>query len=156
MAIPQSDVLSPQVLTELQELIQVNIDSRDGYRHAAKATSDLNLQSAFEEIARNRDNMAEELASYVAWSGEMPVREGSFLEAIRETWLSIREALSADNRHTILQDAERAEDAIRYAYEKALENTLGSDVNSVLLRQYSDVEMWHSRIRDLRDAYSNS
>lgn len=143
--------LTPNTISNLQELIQINIDSRDGYRHAADATNDLTLQSVFVQTALDRDAQAGELARFVAWSGEYPREQGSVSAAIHRAWMSIREALSTDDRLTVLSEMERGEDTVKSAYESALENLAGTPVNEVLMQQYAAVTNTHDRIRDLRD-----
>lgn len=143
--------LSPHTIRNLQELIQINIDSRDGYRHAADATNDLTLQSMFVQIALDRDAQAGELAQFVAWNGEYPREQGSISAAIHRAWMSIREALSSDDRVAVLSEMEQGEDSVKSAYKSALENLAGSPVNDVLMQQFAAVSNTHDRIRDLRD-----
>jgi len=144
------------MISQLQELIQLNIDSRDGFRHASEVTNDLTLQGAFEQIAIDRDSQADELARFVAWSGEFPRREGSLAAAVHRAWMTVRESLSTDDRHAVLCEAERGEDSIKAAYERALDNMANTAVHEVLMRQYSAVKFSHDRIRDLRDATADS
>lgn len=152
MSIDTQQVLTPKMINQLQELIQVNIDSRDGFRHASEVTDDLTLQSAFEQLAIDRDAQADELARFVAWSGEYPRRDGSIAAAVHRAWMTIRESLSTDDRHGVLCEAERGEDSIKAAYENTLVDFANSAVNDVLMRQYAAVKSSHDRIRDLRDA----
>jgi uncharacterized protein (TIGR02284 family) len=156
MAVETKDTLSAATITQLQELIQANIDSRDGFRQAAEAVSDITLGSAFEQLAMERDAQAEELARYVAWNGEIARRDGSMVAAIHRTWMSVREMLTSDDRYAMLAEVERGEDSIKAAYEQALRDTAGSAMNDVLLDQYSKVKASHDRMRDLRDEYKNS
>lgn len=151
MTIETQTNLTPHTISSLQELIQINVDSRDGYRHAADATNDLTLQSMFVQIALDRDAQAGELAQFVAWSGESPREQGSIAAAIHRAWMSIREALSSDDRMAVLSEMEQGEDSIKSAYKSALQNLAGSPVNEVLMRQYMAVTNTHDRIRDLRD-----
>jgi uncharacterized protein (TIGR02284 family) len=151
MAIETKQSLSAETIRFLQELIQANIDSRDGFRYAAGVIDNLTLQSAFEQLADDRDLQADELARYVSWSGEQPRREGSVAAMVHRTWMGIREMVSSDNTYAILAEAERGEDAIKSAYESALESAAGSAMHDVLLHQYASVKAAHDRIRDLRD-----
>jgi uncharacterized protein (TIGR02284 family) len=152
MAVDTKQTLSASTVSQLQDLIQANIDSRDGFRQAALALEDLTLRSAFEQLADDRDMQADELARFVVWNGEIPRREGSVSAAVHRTWMSIREMLSSDDRYAMLCEAERGEDAIKAAYEGALRETVGSAMDDVLQRHYAAVKSSHDRIRDLRDA----
>ena len=147
--------LSAQTVRQLQDLIQANIDSRNGFRHAAEAVDDLTLESAFDQLANDRDAQADELARFVSWSGEIPRREGSISAAVHRVWMNIREMLSTDDRYAILCEAERGEDSIKAAYEDALKTIPGADLRDVLMRQYAAVKASHDHIRDLRDGCRN-
>lgn len=152
MSINAKQRLSINEINQIQGLIQSNIDSRDGFRHAASATDDLTLQSAFVQVANEREAQAAELATFVAWSGESPREEGSVGAALQRALMTIRESLSFDDRYAILCEAERCEDMIKAAYESAMVAISGSVMDDVLLRQYRAVTATHDRIRDLRDA----
>lgn len=152
MALETQQSLSTSLVNALQDLIQANIDSRDGYRQAAQGLEDLTLQSAFEQISEDRDRQADDLARFVSWSGETPRRSGSVAAIVYRAWSSIRELLSTDDRYAMLCEAERGEDAIRNAYEDALNRSVGSAANDMLVRHYTAVCNTHDRIRDLRDA----
>jgi len=51
-----------------------------------------------------------------------------------------------------LSECERGEDAIKKAYQEALqENDLGEDVRETLLSQQKDIQASHDAIKALRD-----
>lgn len=151
MSVETKQKLSANAVSQLQELIQINIDARDGFRQAAQAIDDLTLRSAFEQLASDREAQSNELARFVTWNGEVPRREGSMAAAMHRSWMSIREMLSSDDRYAMLCEAERGEDSIKAAYEDALRCTAGCDAHDVLVSQYDAVKSAHDRIRDLRD-----
>lgn len=146
--------LNEQTIDALQDLAQINIDSRDGFRDAADQIPDAALATYFRELADERARQAEELQTYVELNNERPVREGSFLAALHRSWISIRDSLASNETHAVLAEAERGEDSIKGAYEDALKDTAGSAVNDVLQTQYVQVKAAHDRIRDLRDAHA--
>jgi len=152
MAIDTRQTLTPEAITQLQDLIQVNIDSRDGFRHAAEAVNDLTLRDIFDQLAEDRNEQADELAGFVAWSGQSPRLEGSMSAAMHRAWMSIRDALSPVDRYAVLCEAERGEDTIREAYENSMASTGGTAVYDVLLRHYAAINSTHEQVRELRDS----
>lgn len=152
MAVQTTTILTDEAIAKLQELIQLNIDSRDGFRHAADNVEDMALVGAFEQLAFDRNAQAGELSKIVSWSGEEPQRDGSYAAAMHRSWMSIRELLTTNDRYAVLAEVERGEDTIKAAYEKALQCCNGSPVAGVLSQQYVTVKAAHDRIRDLRDA----
>ena len=155
MATESKTDLKPETIRAVQELIQVNIDSRDGFRQAANDLEDMTLSTLCQSLAHQREEQANELARFVEWNQEKPNREGSYAAALHRSWMTIRESLSSNNLYAVLAEAERGEDQIKSAYEDALRDTAGSAMNDVLTRQYAQVKAAHDRIRDLRDEHKS-
>lgn len=156
MPVETKTTLSEETIAKLQELIQINIDSRDGFRSAAEKTEDLSIRSFFEKMVDERTAQANELARYVSFNGEEPDRSGSFAAGVHRTWMAIRDGLAGDDDYPVLAEAERGEDRIKEAYEDALKCECGSAMNDILMAQYAAVKAAHDRIRDLRDSRQES
>lgn len=152
MTLETSTTMNQETLDELQMLIRMNIDSRDGFREAAEQIGDSSLAAAFKKIATERAAQASDLQHYVVLNDETPRREGSTAAALHRTWIKVREALTGSDRHAVLAECERGEDHIKAAYEKALKTVPGSPVNDLLQKQYVAVKATHDAVRDLRDA----
>jgi uncharacterized protein (TIGR02284 family) len=146
--------LTDETISTIQELIQVNIDSRDGFREAADNVEDATVINLFRELAAERSQQASELRSLVNANHEEPESNGSLAAAAHRTWMDLKTALGGGTA-SILNEAERGEDHIKGKYEAALKNSAGSAVSDVLNRHYADVKKTHDRVRDLRDAYKN-
>ena len=151
MALETKSHLQPATVDALQDLIQTNIDARDGFRFAAGEIENASISAAFEMFAHQRQQQADELAAFVEANGEEARREGSYAASVHRVWMNIREMLSTKDNHAILSEAERGEDQIKGAYENTLRNTAGSAVNDVLTRQYAQVKATHDRVKMLRD-----
>ncbi len=148
--------LNEQTVEAIQDLIQANIDSSEGFSEAAKEIEDTNLANLFTELGQQRRQLANTLQQHVQVTGERPRTEGTWLAALHRSWLDLRSKLNGGDAHVILCEAERGEDHIKHAYEEALKTTAGSAVNDVLTDQYATVKAGHDRVRDLRDHYKNS
>jgi uncharacterized protein (TIGR02284 family) len=153
MAVKTATVLSEQVINTLQDLIQMNLDSRDGYRLAAGKIDDLNLAGIFDFFAQQRETQASELSKFVIRTGERPRREGTYLAVLHRSWMEIRTLMTSDDRLALLEEAERGEDAIKSAYEEAVRQTVATPVHEMLREQCLHVKAGHDRIRDLRNEY---
>lgn len=145
--------LSQDTIEKLQELIQVNIDSRDGFNEAAAQLDDMTISSMFRQLSTERDEQAAELRTIVAANREAPQETGSMAAAAHRMLIDIRAALGG-GIPVILSEAERGEDWIKGKYEEILKDTAGSAMSDVLHRHYAAVKAAHDRIRDLRDAYN--
>ncbi len=147
--------LNQETKDVLQELLQLNVDSRDGFRYAAEQTEDLTLVSLFDKLAAERQAQADDFAAVLTINEADPNRTGSFSASLHRSWMAIREAFSSNNDYTVLAEAERGEDVIKQAYESALKNHPGTAMNDVLQRHYQQVKLAHDRVRDLRDERNN-
>ena len=145
--------LNRETVDALQELIQVNIDSRDGFNEAASQLEDMTISSMFRQLGEDRNEQASELRTIVAANREEPEDSGSMAAAAHRMLIDIRAALGG-GIPVILSEAERGEDWIKSKYEEVLKATAGSAVNDVLQRHYAAVKAAHDRVRDMRDAYN--
>lgn len=144
--------LSEETVKRLQRLVQINLDSAEGFRHAADALQDKVLAADFRVWAVDRTRQADELSRYVQMNKEEAPEERSWMAALHQTWLDFRAAISAGDTEAVLAEAERGEDFIKEQYEETLKETAGSAVNDVLMHQYAAVKKAHDRVRDLRNA----
>jgi uncharacterized protein (TIGR02284 family) len=138
--------------TALRNLVQVNLDSADGFRFAAEHLGDLSLAALCDQIALERLAQADELGHFVPPDQAIP--EGCTIRAaLNRTWMHIRELLSQNNRLALFTELLRSEDYVKQAYEDALDKTIATSSSDTIVRQYSQVALAHSRIRDLVDLY---
>lgn len=144
--------LKQETIERLQELVQINIDSAEGFRHAADALQDKILAADFRVWAVDRTRQADELAHLVHMNKESAPDERSWMAVLHQTWLDLKAAVSAGDTQGVLVEAERGEDLIKERYGEVLKEIAGSAVNDVLQRQYASVKQVHDRVRELRDA----
>lgn len=153
MTVETKTTLECETVEQLQDLVQINIDSRDGFREVADSMSNPDLKALFARFANERDRQAEELLMHVERNQGDAHREGSYAAKLHRLWIDARTAVSTDNVQVVLDEAERGEDVIKAAYESALKETAGSAVNDVLMSHMKSVKASHDKVRDMRDAH---
>lgn len=144
-----------QNVAVLNDLIQINNDRADGFERAAKDLKDENvdLKAVFDKFSAGSRKNVTELAGLVGKNGENPDTGNTILGSLHRAWIEIKASFGGDDRHSILQECERGEDAIKKAYRDALqENDLGSEVRETLLSQQTEINASHDVIKGLRDA----
>jgi uncharacterized protein (TIGR02284 family) len=147
--------LSPEFVESLQNLHQANIDSAKGFEEAAQDVSDSRVAADFRAWSQQRRQQARELAELIELNEGEVDRGGSWLAGLHRTYVGLKAALSSNDVHAVLSEAERGEDHIKQAYEEVLQESPGTAVNDVLQRQYASVKATHDRVRQLRDACQN-
>ena len=139
----------------LNDLIEINNDRADGFNKAAADLKDENidLKAIFDKLSSESRANVTELAGLVGRNGENPDTGNTILGTLHRAWIDIKAGFGGDDRHSILAECERGEDAIKKAYRDALqENELGENVRTVLLQQQVGVNGGHDAIKALRDA----
>lgn len=147
--------LNRRTIGALQELIQINVDSREGLAEAADKVSDVSLAAALQQLAMERNDQIAELRTLVAANAEEPRSSGSAAAAVHRAWMDLRSALGGGPL-AILSEAERGEDHLWEKYESALAAAADGPVADVLERHFAAVQKAHDRIVDLRDHYGTS
>ncbi|WP_316809472.1 PA2169 family four-helix-bundle protein [Pedobacter agri] len=142
----------------LNDLIQINNDRADGFDKASKDLSEENidLKATFDKLSSDSRSNVTELAGLVGRNNEDPDTGNTILGTLHRAWIDIKASFGGDDRHSILAECERGEDAIKKAYKDALqENELGENVRSVLLKQQDGINISHDAIKALRDAHKS-
>ena len=142
-----------EIISTLNNLIETLKDGQEGFRQSASGVDDPQLKTVFDSFALQRSRFAGELQDEVVKLGEPdPEDSSSATGAMHRAWINIKSAVTSRDRHAILAEAERGEDAAVSAYNDALEENLPAPIRDVVSRQSTEVKAAHDKIRNLRDA----
>lgn len=142
--------LTERTLKELRELRQLNIDSAKGLEECCALIKNDKLRFIFRDIAHERREQAQVLASQIEWNNATESETGSHVAALHRAWIRLREACSADKTATALAEATRGEAVIRDAYEAALDATVGSPIAKLIARQLEAIDQAASRLDEFK------
>jgi uncharacterized protein (TIGR02284 family) len=148
-------VLPEKSLKWLQELTQLNIDSRDGFKEAAETLKETNTQAAapLQQLAQMRGRQAAELQAIVAKNDGKPTHTGSFVGAARRSWTDFRASWEGGPQ-AVLSEAERREDYIKGKYEQVLRDLAGGSCATAIENQSEAVIASREQFKILRDRHS--
>ncbi|WP_437921449.1 ferritin-like domain-containing protein [Sphingobacterium sp. LRF_L2] len=141
-------------VTVLKDLIEINNDRVAGFE---KVTSDIkdeniDLKEVFLHYADQSRRFAQELSAEVGRLGEEVDTDTSAAGSLHRIWIDVKSLFTGGDRESILNEAERGEDAIKAAYEKALESTeLSPIIRELIVKQSQDIYEGHDTIKALRD-----
>ena len=129
-------MLDRDVITALNELIQASRDSEKGFAFAAKASRDPVMIRMFIEAEKSCRAAAAQLQGSVRLiDGHADDDSSSLKAAARRGWLSLRNALSAQDDRAILEGHEKAEEHTRERYAQAMELDLPEGARAVIERR---------------------
>jgi len=141
--------------TILNELVEINNDRIAGFEKAVADINDENidLKAVFLEYSSQSRKFSQELVALVAGLGEEPETGNSVAGTLHRAWIDVKALFGGSDRESILNEAERGEDAIKAAYRMALEKgELSGEALETVSRQAQDIKAAHDTIKALRDA----
>ena len=143
------------IVETLNDLIETLRDGQHGYKTAAEDVKAPELAQMFNRYSEQRAEFVTELQTRVRSLGADVEESGSVAGSMHRGWINIKSALSTNEPHAVLAEAERGEDAAVDAYEKALDNEdLDLATRDVITRQYQEVKSAHDKVKQLRDGIS--
>lgn len=149
-----------ETIDVLNDLVLINNDRIAGYEKAlaelkekdAADQENLDLTVLFEKMIDDSRDLRNALGREVqVLGGEMA--EGTMTSGkIYRAWMDIKAMFTGKDRHTILANCERGEDAAQNAYEEALqEESLPQFLYDMISDQKELLRESHDEIRSLRD-----
>ncbi len=138
----------------LNDLVQINNDRIKGYENAIKETKDDGeLVSVFNNKILESQQFKSTLTEEVQVLGADADNTTSISGTIHRTWLEVRAAFTGHSEKSILEDCEFGEDAIKKAYQSALnEEYLPAYIRDILNDQQAILSQSHDEIKALRDS----
>ena len=135
----------------LNNLIETSKDGEAGFRTCAKDVKDTQLQSLFNNRARECAAAAGELQGLVLELGGKPEDSTSVGGDMHRRWVDLKSLITGKSDEAILNECERGEDVAKKHYAEALEKDLPPKVREVVQRQYAGVIRNHDQIKALRN-----
>ena len=139
----------------LNDLIEINNDRIDGFDRAGKelGESDADLKAVFEKFANDSRRNVQELSAAVGQAGGEVETGNTATGTIHRAWLDVKATFTGHDRHSILEECERGEDAIKKAYREALSpaNGLSAQFSQLIAQQQEAIIEGHDSIKALRD-----
>lgn len=145
-----------KAISVLNDLIEINNDRSNGFEKAIEDLGEGNtdLKAVFERLAQESKKNSLELASAVQRNGAEAESGTSASGAIHRAWIDVKATFMGHDRKSVLQECERGEDAIKKAYQTALErdSELSSEFTQLVSGQQPAIIAGHNQIKALRDS----
>jgi uncharacterized protein (TIGR02284 family) len=145
-----------ETIEVLNDLIEINNDRVAGFERAIKGLDegDSDLKAVFEKFADDSRSNSRELTAAVNRIGGEAETGTSGSGTIHRAWLDVKATFTGHDRKGILAECERGEDAIKKAYQSALDDSyeLSPDVAQIISSQQQGIIQGHNRIKALRDS----
>lgn len=137
-------------------LVEITIDSADGYEEAAKDAESSRFKTLFQSRAQERRAIVADLQAEVRRLGGTPDDDGSILAAAHRVFLNLRDAVTKGDE-AVVKTVEDGEDHIKAKFEKALQDTdVQPETRRVIEASYVKVKAGHDQMRDIKHAQQAS
>lgn len=146
--------MDTQTVDTLKHLVETVENGQRGFADgAAKLAKDGNpvMAATFTELGHERAMFASELRSLHPEMFQLDDAMGTVPGAVHRGWLALKDALTGDNPHAVLDVAEQGEDHALKAFATALDSDLPDAVRAVVSRQSAEIQAAHDTVKALRD-----
>jgi uncharacterized protein (TIGR02284 family) len=151
-----------EIIENLNDLVQINTDRIVGYENALHQIEEEEIQeNGVETGLRNlflshiddSRRFKLQLAKEVEVLGANEETDTSTSGKLHRAWIDIKTTFTGHSKKSILEECEFGEDAIKKAYESALEDeNLPAYLRDILNSQLSVLVEAHDEIKALRDS----
>jgi len=141
----------------LNDLVQINNDRIKGFEKAIKETTEANNDQELIAVFNNKILESQQLKSTLTQEvqvlGGDAATDTSVSGTIHRTWLQVKATFTGHSEKSILEECEFGEDAIKKAYQSALdEEGLPAYIRDILNDQKAIIDQSHDEIKALRDS----
>ena len=130
-------------ITVLNTLIRTTLDSYKGFNEACQDSEGRHGQF-FQQMARERSEVASRLQAQVRALGGDPEDDSSFTAAAHRGFMDLKQAVMGNSDEAVIEEVERGEDYLKTKYEAALQDSeLSPATRQVIEEAYQSVRKGH-------------
>ncbi len=150
-------MLTTDTKAQINDLIQINIDSGEGYRYAASAVADADLQKIFNANSRTREQFAKQLQSLMSNYGAEPEDDGSVKAALHRTWMTFKADLSTNNESSVVEECIRGDEEALELYDEVIPGaTLPQAITNAVAVQHEKVKTTLSQLKEWKNIFEHN
>ena len=142
-----------EIVSDLNSLINILNDGKQGYESAAETTDSLELKAVFGKYALERAAYATELKAHIKQHGgnEDDNDNGGLLGAAHRAWIDIKQAVTGNDNKSILDAIVTGEKAAIEKYDGYIADyTDHADHLPLLKKQRDSIQQALSQIESLK------
>ncbi|HZX59998.1 MAG TPA: PA2169 family four-helix-bundle protein [Mucilaginibacter sp.] len=146
-----------RTLELLNDLILINNDRIEGYEKSLKELKEsgehMDWEPMFLRFIDDSRRYKMEIGTEVQALGKDIEQGTSASGKLHRAWIAVKETFTGHDVHNLLEEIERGEDAIKNAYEDALnDDILPAYIIDMLDEQLQEIMDAHDEIKSLRDS----
>jgi uncharacterized protein (TIGR02284 family) len=144
--------LNNKLIDDLNHLITICNDGKQGYETAAEDADSAALRAMFSGYSAERAEFVQQLKTEIKKAGGDPDHGGGPLGAIHRAWIDVKSALTSKDNKAVLGACITGEQAAVNAYNEFLENnTLLAETRAILNQQRRNIEEALNKVEGLHE-----
>lgn len=147
-----------KIVTQLNDLVEINNDRIQGYERAIAENEDEELDYLFITMASHSKTNKADLAREISLLGGIPTEGTKTSGKLFRMWMDIKAALTGKNKEEILLSCEFGETAAIDTYDTVIEDkaaVLTEQLHTLIESQKKGIQGDYERIKSLRKPIQN-
>jgi len=146
-----------KLVTQLNDLIEINNDRIEGYQRAVSDTNDADLKALFQDMAAHSRSFKSELVREVISLDGEPSEGTKNTGKVFRAWMDFKAAVTGKDRKAIINSCEFGEDTALETYNDVIKSEdvmTSGNVREIILKQKLELQKDHDRVKALKDSVS--
>lgn len=139
-----------ETIQHLNALIEVCKDGELGYRTAAEHVRNSELNSLFDNYAKQRAGFVRALQAEVGRLGGSATGSGTLSAAFHRGWMDLKSVLSGGDAGAIIAACETGEDSAQAAFERLVNTDISGQTRSLVEKQWRQIGEAHKQMLRLK------
>jgi uncharacterized protein (TIGR02284 family) len=139
-----------QTILQLNGLIETCKDGELGYRTAAEAVQNTQLETVFADYSKQRAQFARQLQAEVERMGGTPADSGTLTGTFYRGWMDVKSAFTGGDGAAIIASCETGEDAAAAAFEAVFDMDVSGQPKVLVEAQWNKIKEAHARMLRLK------
>lgn len=143
-------------IANLNQLIETSKNGELGYRTAATNVHNSQLETLFNDYAKQRAGFVHQLQAEVERLGGTPTDSGTLGAAVHRGWMDVTSALSGGDGAAMIAACETGEDHASAEFERVVDSDIPGQTRSIVEKQWQKIKEAHARLLRLKDETSGA
>jgi uncharacterized protein (TIGR02284 family) len=149
-------VTSQETIDLLNGLVETCRDGELGYRTAAEAVSNTQLETVFSDYSKQRAGFVRQLQAEVERLGGIPAGSGTVTGTLYRGWMDVKSALSGGDGAAIIASCETGEDSAAASFERVFDMDISGQPKQLVESQWKKIKEAHQRMIRLKEEMSRT
>ncbi|MGI8991469.1 MAG: ferritin-like domain-containing protein [Bryobacteraceae bacterium] len=143
-------------ISHLNRLIETSKSGELGYHTAAANVHNTQLETIFNDYAKQRAGFARQLQAEVERLGGTSTDSGTLGAAVHRGWMDVKSAVTGGDGAAMVAACETGEDHAAAEFERVVNLDIPGQTRSIVEKQWEKIKEAHARLLRLKEETSGA